>query len=263
MNVHHPRGEAIKSTAIACLRAHWQYSFVSFNSSLTNTPVVFSSETAISLQNYPFQTGLSMLPLERNIYPNFRQELGNKSGEEGTGTNASIETLTIRTKEISRCRTNTHAHNLPLDRLLPLGRGRCFRIPPARARRARVFLLDGTRQGARPCGVPAPRGFHCGTYAAPASPSVLNGTHERPRAAAQGPPAPVSCPPKAAQRSGDGELWGHPRPLACRRPKPAAGGERAGSRAGLFPFRNAKYSLGEVRGGHGHRGAGPLRHRAQ
>lgn len=207
MNVHHPRGEAIKSTAIACLGAHWQYSFVSFNSSLTNTPVVFSSETAISLQNYPFQTGLSMLPLKRNIYPNFGQELGDKSGEEGTGTNASIETLTIRTKEISRCRTNTHAHNLPLDRLLPLDRGRCFRIPPARARRARVFLLDGTRQGARPCGVPAPRGFHCGTYAAPASPSVLNRTHERPRAAAQGPPAPRLLPPQGrSEERGRGAL---------------------------------------------------------
>lgn len=235
MNVHHPRGEAIKSTAIACLAAHWQYSFVSFNSSLTNTPVVFCSETVISLQNYPFQTGLSMLPLKKNIHPNFGQDLGKKSAERGTGTNASIETQQFEQKRFQDVAlTRTHTHNLPLARLLPLGRGRCSRSAPARARRARVSATEpGTER------VPAAwllQGLPAAARTRHPLRPPLTGTHERPHAAAQGPLSP-SVPPKAAHRSGAGagELWGHPRPLARRRPKPAAGGE--GRAAGpAFPL---------------------------
>ena len=87
-------GKQYKPTAILCLGAHLQYSFVIFNSSLTNTPVVSVQKlTVISLQNYPFPTGLSMLTLKGNMYPNFGQEhlLGRKRGGGGTGTDASIE----------------------------------------------------------------------------------------------------------------------------------------------------------------------------
>lgn len=80
-----------------------------------------------------------MLPLKKNIHPNFGQDLGKKSAERGTGTNASIETQQFEQKRFQDVAlTRTHTHNLPLARLLPLGRGRCSRSAPARARRARV-----------------------------------------------------------------------------------------------------------------------------
>lgn len=208
MNVHHPRGEATKSTAIACLGAHWQYSFVSFNSSLTNTPVVFSSETAISLQNYPFQTGLSMLPLKRNIYPNFGQESGKKSSEEGTGTDASIETQQFEQKRFQDVApTRTHTIFLLID-CFPSTEGdapgyrppghaehACFsQTEPGREHVPAAWLLRGAPTAAR-----TPH---------PLRPLCSKGPTNDPALLQRDPLPPISCPPKAAQRSGAGGALG-------------------------------------------------------
>lgn len=229
MNVHHPRGEAIKSTAIACLAAHWQYSFVSFNSSLTNTPVVFCSETAISLQNHTFQTGLSMLTLERDIYPNFRQELGKKSGEEGAGTDDETQQFEQkRSQDVALTRTytifllidcfpsaegdemlqesarpGTQSTRVSPRRTEP-GRER---VPAAGLLRAAAASAARTRRPPRPLCSKRP----------PSDPRPL-----------QRDPCPVSCPPRplragrAVLEPAPGKLWGcsHPRALACRPPNP-------------------------------------------
>lgn len=132
------------------------------------------------------------------MYPNFGQELGKKSGEEGTGTNASIETQQFEQKR-SQDVALTRTHNP--DRLLPLGRGRCSRSPPSRgAQLAR--LPDGAGQGARPCGCSAglPTAALRGTRLALCALS----DHDRPHTAAEGPSAPRLLPPKAAERSGGG-----------------------------------------------------------
>lgn len=152
--------------------------------------------------------------------------MGKKSDEDGTGTDASIETQQFEQKR-SQDVALTRTHNP--DRLLPLGRGRCSRSPPSRgAQLAR--LPDGAGQGARPCGCSAglPTAALRGTrLALRALATTIDPTLLR-----RDPLPPGSCLP----RSGEGGALGTPAGPRLPPAETRCGRGRGGQHGRPFPL---------------------------